>query len=334
MNSKVVPNTKYLLEFLYDDAVMNKDWRMTTFYLNEMIKVEAVRYDVISKGQIIQRSQQYKVAEKEKRVQLLKEQNKFLLFLGIILFLIISAAFIIIVYIRKLKAKRNEMLFQQQIKEMENVLVKYELNVFNAHERLTNERRMIARTLHDNISGGLASLTFAASEFEHNARHEQDKGNYLFIKKEADDLYKDLRNYSHHLFNADSSDEIIPDFDLLDYINKVQMHFNSLNILNVNANTEDPVWQEINSGQSKCLYFILKECLTNVVKHAFANNVWINLRCQDGKFILLFRDDGKGFKPGTIAGGMGMENINTYVQELKGDLVLQTSGGTSFTFTF
>jgi nitrate/nitrite-specific signal transduction histidine kinase len=46
------------------------------------------------------------------------------------------------------------------------------------------------------------------------------------------------------------------------------------------------------------LYRIAQEALNNVSKHAAASQVWISLRCADGRAILEVRDNGAGFEPG------------------------------------
>lgn len=43
------------------------------------------------------------------------------------------------------------------------------------------------------------------------------------------------------------------------------------------------------------LYRIGQEALTNIAKHAAARNVWLTVRCQNGRFELAVRDDGRGF---------------------------------------
>jgi signal transduction histidine kinase len=46
-----------------------------------------------------------------------------------------------------------------------------------------------------------------------------------------------------------------------------------------------------------CLYRVLQEALTNVVKHAQATEVEVRLQRDDGEVRLLVSDNGRGFDP-------------------------------------
>jgi two-component system nitrate/nitrite sensor histidine kinase NarX len=46
------------------------------------------------------------------------------------------------------------------------------------------------------------------------------------------------------------------------------------------------------------LYRIAQEALNNIAKHAAASQVWLSLRCAEGRAILEVRDNGAGFEPG------------------------------------
>jgi signal transduction histidine kinase len=45
---------------------------------------------------------------------------------------------------------------------------------------------------------------------------------------------------------------------------------------------------------------VMQEALTNVVRHARARHVWIQLHQGDDELVLLVRDDGAGFDPATV----------------------------------
>ena len=55
---------------------------------------------------------------------------------------------------------------------------------------------------------------------------------------------------------------------------------------------EPPILPE---AVNTCLYRFLQEALTNVAKHACANQVRVALRCDAGTVSLSVEDDGRGF---------------------------------------
>ena len=82
------------------------------------------------------------------------------------------------------------------------------------------------------------------------------------------------------------------------------------------------------------LFYIIQESLTNVQKHAHAQNVTISLNFKAREVLLLIKDDGVGFKPFKIADQTkhyGLTSIKQRVDMLNGNLNIQSDrkNGTS-----
>jgi signal transduction histidine kinase len=78
---------------------------------------------------------------------------------------------------------------------------------------------------------------------------------------------------------------------------------------------------EINSIDEKYqmeIYKIIKELMTNTLKHAEATNVDIHLSIIEHELSLLFEDNGIGFDQSISQEGIGFENIKNRVNELSG----------------
>jgi hypothetical protein len=69
------------------------------------------------------------------------------------------------------------------------------------------------------------------------------------------------------------------------------------------------------------LYRVLQECLNNVVKHARATEIEIDLKVSESHGELSVRDNGCGFKPESIsqAGKLGIEGMEGRMCEIGGD---------------
>jgi signal transduction histidine kinase len=81
------------------------------------------------------------------------------------------------------------------------------------------------------------------------------------------------------------------------------------------------------------IYRMVQELLNNVIKHADAKNVLIQLMRKHDRFTLTVEDDGKGFDTNEISNGAGLENMKARAEYLNGnvDIVSSKGEGTSVT---
>ena len=77
------------------------------------------------------------------------------------------------------------------------------------------------------------------------------------------------------------------------------------------------------------LYHITQEALNNVLKHAHAQHVWVNVRFDDDIASLEVRDDGVGFEPagGQAQGGLGLPGMKERTQRIGGILANRERAG-------
>ena len=77
------------------------------------------------------------------------------------------------------------------------------------------------------------------------------------------------------------------------------------------------------------LYRIAQEALNNALKHAKANQIFLNLSGTLSKVTLEIMDDGLGFKPDEAVegGGLGLDGIIERAEILRGQLTIDSSPG-------
>jgi len=86
------------------------------------------------------------------------------------------------------------------------------------------------------------------------------------------------------------------------------------------------------------LFLAFKEALHNIVKHAAANEVRVELKLAAAQLTLLVADDGRGFGQGTPAGrlatGNGLANMQQRLGEIGGrcEIHSEPEHGTTVTF--
>lgn len=77
------------------------------------------------------------------------------------------------------------------------------------------------------------------------------------------------------------------------------------------------------------LYRVAQEALNNVIKHAQARRVTVHLRFSEERLCLIIQDDGIGFDLETArqSGGLGLHSMEERVQQIGGNLTLETAPG-------
>lgn len=84
------------------------------------------------------------------------------------------------------------------------------------------------------------------------------------------------------------------------------------------------------------IYRIIQELLNNAIKHSSATKIDIRILSSEKLIILTIADDGKGFDAEQIPGdgkGMGLRNILSRTEVLKGTVYIDTKPGKGATFS-
>lgn len=86
----------------------------------------------------------------------------------------------------------------------------------------------------------------------------------------------------------------------------------------------------LDSGRALHLYRIVREAISNVIRHAQARRLRVRVRALRGDLRLELTDDGSGAAVGAPPGGSGMRNMRDRAGELEGriDWIPGTEGGT------
>nr|WP_299339730.1 sensor histidine kinase [Allomuricauda sp.] len=179
------------------------------------------------------------------------------------------------------------------------------------------ERQRISQDLHDSVGGDLAltksKLLHVFENSEENSEELQDAISSL--TKTADDI----RQISHNLMPAE-----LVKFGLLPAIEATldQLQNTELNV-QLYAHEMD---SRIDSTKEIYLYRIFQEVVQNVLKHAKASQLNIYLNRHKNYVNLMVEDNGVGMKSDSKK-GMGLANITSRVEHLKGTLNIDSVMG-------
>ena len=183
------------------------------------------------------------------------------------------------------------------------------------------ERERVARDLHDNIGNAILRIKQSLSEFS-NEKPTTEIPTIAFRQNlnNLDTTYQNVQGLAHELMPQG-----LIDIGLIDEI-RLQYGFISkpkfrLSLPNTTLNLSPFVEQT--------LYKIVNESVQNVIKHAKATEVGIELSKDDKILRLRIEDNGIGFDlKQTKKGGIGLKNLKFRAEsELNGDLIIESSPG-------
>lgn len=81
------------------------------------------------------------------------------------------------------------------------------------------------------------------------------------------------------------------------------------------------------------MYRIMQEGAHNAVKHGHCENLWLVLTVQKNKIVLSIRDDGQGFDPDRVRGGIGLSGMRHRAQLIGAVLEIESDPGEGTTLT-
>lgn len=180
-------------------------------------------------------------------------------------------------------------------------------------EGQTQERNRIRRDLHDQIGHKLLSLIYSAGDEKSRSLAQETMAQLselIQAMKQKPIALDDLAARMHGV-----CDEICANAKLkLDWNNSIPIESMAL----------------IASDQFLNILNILRELLSNTIKHAEASRVQVSLELADDTISLSYTDDGKGFDQSEIKPGNGLFNVQARAQELDAKMEWHTVDGTRF----
>jgi signal transduction histidine kinase len=152
------------------------------------------------------------------------------------------------------------------------------------------ERKRIARELHDETSQALTSLMVGLKLAEDSANTDQVKEKTAELRALAAQTLQNV----HHLA-TELRPSVLDDLGLVAAIQKHTGEYSAKMNINVDSHVSGLGGQRLPFEVETTVYRIVQEALTNTAKYAAANNVSVVLRYRDSSLMVIIEDDGKGF---------------------------------------
>ena len=180
----------------------------------------------------------------------------------------------------------------------------------------TAERERIARDLHD-ILGHTLSVIILKSELA-SRLIEQDA---QLAKAQIEDVEKISRQALSEVREA------IAGYSQGTLASEVERAISTLKVAGIQVDQRCEAL-EISAAQDRVLALVLREAVTNVIRHSKAKRCSIILTRSNDQHVLEIQDDGCGFD---IKEGMGMRGIRERIAALGGTASWSTTHGTHLT---
>lgn len=267
----------------------------------------------------------YDTEKKEQQILLLDEQNKtkaaqrnvfiagtIVLFLGL---------FILGFYYRQ-RVKLNKKDKQIAEERISTMLKKQEAKSYTAMlQGQEEERQRIASDLHDRLGGMLSTtkLLLAASDSKsENASTQVQKATELI-----DEAVKEVRRVSHNL-----STGMVQSFGLLGALEDLASSINQSKIIRCTVNAYG-LDERLETALEIDVYRMVQEAVNNVLKHARASRLDIQLNYLEDGLSISIEDNGLGFNPKALGkrSGIGLRNLEVRAGKYGGDCVIDSHIG-------
>ena len=266
-----------------------------------------------------------KIAEQESEIEtqlgdLKKRNTQIVQLIAGLLVLVIMVFLTIITY------QRNKQFAKQKLSVIEKEKETEILRALVSGEE--QERRRIARDLHDGLGALLATVKLRISALENKIPNIKNYESFQKAEELIEEASVNIREISHNMMPGSLSryglEVSLSDLcTAIEEANKIEVSFIPHELDNI---VDDVV--EIN------IYRIVQELLKNVLKHAEASEVIVQLSLDEGLINIIIEDDGKGFDPNAIndQNGIGFGSVKSRVLYLNGNLEIESSPGKGSSF--
>jgi len=233
-------------------------------------------------------------------------------------------------YSQKIKSSRiiglqKEQINEQKIRELEgNIQIKGMQSMIDGQEI---ERERIAKDLHDSLGGLLSTIKLQFENVGINIQDSKAKKEHKKANKLIDYAVDEVRNISRNLQPG-----ALKNLGLVASINDLLNRFQGDNYPDVHFQHYD-LPKDMPVSISLSIYRIIQEMLNNAIKHSKAKEILIQLTKEEDDIVILFEDDGIGFDIDKLEKkGMGLDNIQSRIDYLKGSLHIDSRIGEGTTF--
>ena len=192
--------------------------------------------------------------------------------------------------------------------------------LISAHE---DERRHIARELHDDLSQRLARVAIDVSLAEARQGTESSGEILKKLQPELANISRDVHDMSYRLHPS-----LVEDLGLIAALETEIARSQRHTDVEVHASLSK-IDKHLSAENALCVYRIAQEALHNAIKHAQATAIEIVLKEEDGVLKLTVQDDGVGFDFKQVRDrfSLGLSSMQERANLVSGALDIRSQSG-------
>lgn len=184
-------------------------------------------------------------------------------------------------------------------------------SLVNAQE---DERRRLARELHDQAGQTLTNLLIRLKTIENKSTEPEIKEKLHAAQEIVSQTIDQVRDLSYSL-----RPPALEEFGIGAAVGALAEEVTRQTRIKVKCNCR--LTEKVSPEVEMILYRIVQEGLTNVVRHAGATEVRIDLERQPQALILRIEDNGRGFDPGQVTAREGKRHLGLISMSERAELI-------------
>jgi signal transduction histidine kinase/streptogramin lyase len=196
---------------------------------------------------------------------------------------------------------------------------------FEKQKALENERTRIATDMHDDLGSGLSKIRFLSETVQRNI---SEKAHHPILQNIAGSCVELVDKFNEIVWAMNEKNNSLE--DLVYYVRNYTAKYCAENNLGFKINIPDEIPAvQVGGELRRELFLTVKESLHNVVKHAEARNVWLDMELG-AAILLTIHDDGQGFDTAAMkSAGNGLRSMRHRIERVKGKLRIESGEGTA-----
>jgi signal transduction histidine kinase len=183
-----------------------------------------------------------------------------------------------------------------------------------------NERRTLARELHDEVGQSLSAILMEAENAACAGDFGEAREHLASVRTLAEKTVNEVRDLALLLRPS-----MLDDFGLVPALNWHARETTKRTGLNVVLSADEDA-DDLPDEHKTCIYRLVQEAVNNSARHANARTIEVDLKRESGRVLFSVRDDGAGFDPRFVR-GLGLLGMEERVRRLGGHLQVDSQLG-------
>jgi ligand-binding sensor domain-containing protein/signal transduction histidine kinase len=186
------------------------------------------------------------------------------------------------------------------------------------------ERKRISQDLHDDIGARLTNINLLSALGQQKINEPQETSEYF--KRISNEIQTSSEALDDIVWSIDSKNDSIEEVTARMRRHAADVFDGTAIRYTIEAN-EKCLPAKLSIGKRRDLFFVYKETINNIQKHAMATEVNINIEAKDNNLLMQVTDNGKGFDISKPTHRNGLKNIKQRMQKWGGTCTVQSSPG-------